>query len=163
MDQTAITETLNNQDPNTGRFVAGNAAARTHGAFSARIPKIRGIKKLKKELGKLRAQLEANVPELNAQKLLLIDQIIRSETQLRLIEYYLGKHGILRPDSFRKNTLELHPALANSYLSFLNAQKQALVSLGITHRKEDQPLDVRAYARETYDKKGGKKGAKRKA
>lgn len=156
MDQTAIAETQSNQDPRTGRFIVGNSAARTHGAFSSRIPKIRGIKRLKRELGQLRKELEANTLEITPQKTLLIDQIIRSETQLRLIEYYLGKHGILRPDRFRTGNLELHPALANSYLSFLNAQKSALVSLGIDNKKAEGIIDVRTYAAEKYGKEKAK-------
>lgn len=158
MDQTAIAETQNDRDPKSGKFISGNRASVRHGVFSARVPKIRGIKRLNRELEKLRDELESNVPEITPQKALLISQVVRSELQIRLIEIYTGKYGVLKPDQFRKNCLELHPALANSYLSFLNSQRAALQALGIGKEEAKDVIDVRSYAAEKY---GGKKAKKK--
>lgn len=153
MEQTATVD-RGDRDPRTGQFATGNQAALRHGAFSIRTPRIRGIRKLRRELEALKKQLEKSVCEITPQKGLLINQVIRTETQLRLIELFLRKHGIFRPDRLRKGNLELHPALANSYLSFLNTQKSALMSLGIDKEKAEETIDVRTYAQRKYGKKG---------
>ncbi len=110
------------RDPRTGKFLPGNRCAERHGAFSVvrgKVPRIRGIRQLKRELEELRKRLEENIKDMNPKKELLVNQIVRTETQIRLIELFLRKHGILRPDKYRKGILELHPSLASSYLSFL--------------------------------------------
>ena len=141
------------RDPRTGKFLPGNRYAERHGAFSivsGKVPRIRGIRQLKRELEELRKRLEENIQDLNPKKELLVNQVIRTETQIRLIELFLRKHGILRPDKYRKGILELHPSLASSYLSFLNVQKNALLNLGIDEVKAAEILDVRAYAKQKY-------------
>jgi len=132
-----------NERDRKGRFLLGNQAALKHGAWSlakARIPSVRGVRKLNKELEGIRESLEKLTPQLNVKKQLLISQIVRTEGQIRLIEMYLRKAGILRPDKLRRGILDLQPSLANSYLAFLNVQRHAIMALGLDNDKASEIL-----------------------
>lgn len=123
------------RDPRTGRFVGGNAFARKTGMHQylakGKLPSIRGKRALKKHLQEIQVELESNTPNLNIKRRILVSQIVRTETILKLIETFVKAHGVLRPDKYKNGLLELHPSLATSYLSFLTAQKNAIVALGL--------------------------------
>jgi len=132
-----------NERDRKGRFSLGNQAALKHGAWSlagGRIPSVRGIRKLREELEGIRMRLEEITPGLNVKKQLLISQIVRTEGQIRLIEMYLRKAGIVRPDKWRRGILDLQPSLSNSYLSFLNSQRLAILALGLDHERTSEIL-----------------------
>lgn len=126
-----------------GQFKAGNLAALKHGAFSlrqtGRVPSVRGVRQLRQRLNRLRDDIQAITPGMNPKKALLIEQIIRCEGQISLIEMYLRKAGIVRPDRWRRAIVDLQPSLANSYLAFLNTQRHAILALGLD---EDQAKEV---------------------
>ena len=117
-----------------GKFLSGNTAGLKHGAWSltttGKIPSVRGRREIQRDLQEIRTELERVTPRLTVQKKLLINQIIRSEGQIRLIELYFKRCGIMRPDRWRRGVLEPHP-VTQTYLSFLHSQRNALMSLGI--------------------------------
>ena len=73
-------------------------------------------------------------------KELLIEQIVRTEAQISLIEMYLKKAGLLRPDKWRKGIIDLQPALSQSYLAFMNSQRHAIMALGLDEEKAEEIL-----------------------
>lgn len=127
-----------------GRFLPGNRASQKHGAFSLRatgkVPSVRGIKQLRKRLARIREDLKEATPALNVKKELLIEQIVRTEAQISLIEMYLKKAGLLRPEKWRKGIIDLQPALSQSYLAFMNTQRHVIMALGINKEKADEIL-----------------------
>jgi hypothetical protein len=89
-----------------GRFLPGNQAAVKHGAWSlaqsGKVPSVRGVRALRKDLDRIRSDLEEITPRINVKKSLIISQIVRTEGMIRLIEVYLKKTGILRSDKFKR-------------------------------------------------------------
>lgn len=127
-----------NQTPQrdeSGRFLLGNQAAKKHGAWSlarsGKVPTIRGARALGQRLEELQAELEKNTPKLNVKKELLIGQIVKTEGMICMIEMYLKKQGILRPDQYRRGIITPQPALSSTYLSLINSQRQAIMALGL--------------------------------
>jgi len=124
-----------------GQFTKGNVQAQTaalkHGIHSklfnitGRVPSLRGARQLKKDMEQLTATLEEITPEINAKKVLLIKQIVRTETLLRLIELYMKEHGILQPFKAKKYIMELQPAMSGTYLSLLTQQRNSIMALGL--------------------------------
>lgn len=64
-----------------------------HGAYTlratGRVPSVRGVKILRKRLTRVREDLRSATPVLNVKKELLIEQIVRIEAQISLVEMYL--------------------------------------------------------------------------
>jgi predicted DNA-binding protein YlxM (UPF0122 family) len=127
-----------------GRFLPGNQAAVKHGAWSlarsSKVPSVRGVRSLRKDLERIKCDLEEITPRINVKKSLIISQIVRTEGMIRLIEMYLKKTGILKPDKFRSGILDLQPSLSKSYLALLNTQRQAILSLSLDEQKADEIL-----------------------
>ena len=79
-------------------------------------------------------------PRLTIQRQLLISQVCRCEAQIRLIESYLHKSGIVRGDQLAKHIVELQPCLSTSYISFMNTQRVAIMALGLEVEKAEAIL-----------------------
>lgn len=124
-----------------GRFVEGNVAARKHGAYSLartkNVPSIRGVKALARYLDRIKSELEGTTQDINVKKELLINQIVRTEEKMRLMDMWIKRTSLLRPDKARRGLLDLQPCLY-SYLAFMNTQRQALMALGLNKEKIDQ-------------------------
>ena len=131
------------RDTKTGRFQPGNTASIKHGCWSltsrGKIPSIRGMRSLKQDLEAIRTELVEITPRMTPGKRLLIGQIIRSEAQIRLIELFFRKAGIMRPDKWRRGILESHPVLQD-YRSFLHTQRSAVQALGIEPTQMEEVL-----------------------
>jgi len=129
-----------------GKFTKGNTAALKTGIYSkifsitGKVPSVRGAKKLQAEMEALTADLEAITPEINAKKVLMIKQIVRTETLMRLIELYMKQHGILQPFKARKYIMELQPAMSGTYLSLLSQQRSSLMALGLNTGQTEEVL-----------------------
>jgi len=97
-------------------------------------------RKLRHRLEQIRSDIEAITPNMNAKKRLMIEQIIRTEGMISLIEMYLKKCGIVKPDKFRRGVVDLQPSLATSYLALLNTQRHAVLALGLNKEKAEEVL-----------------------
>lgn len=143
-----------------GRFLPGNQTAVKHGAWSlksGKIPSVRGVRQLKRDLQQIREELEKITPGLDAKKSLLISQVVRTEAQIRLIEMYLKKAGILRPDKWRRGIVDLQPSLSNSYLAFLNTQRHAIMALGLDQDRAAEVLAPYEIIEEEHGHNSGDK------
>lgn len=133
-----------------GQFVKGNPYSSTanlkSGVYSklfnvtGKVPSVRGSRQLLKDMDQLEKTLEEITPEINAKKVLLIRQIVRTETLTRLIELYMKSHGILQPFKSRRSILELQPAIAGAYLSLITQQRNSIMALGLDPKKADAAL-----------------------
>ena len=130
-----------------GRFLPGNKNSMKHGAWllkvkaTGAVPSLRGAKFIRADLARIRGELEAAMgARLTIQRQLLISQICRTEAQLRLIELYLHKSGIIRSDRAKEGIIDLQPCLSTSYISFLNTQRVAIVALGLEVEKVEAIL-----------------------
>lgn len=137
-----MAETKKDKDSKTGRFLEKNKSAVRHGGHSfaatGKVPSVRGVRQLKKDLERIRADLEVATPKLNIKKTLVISQIVRTEGMIRLIEIYLKKSGIVKPGKLRAGIIELQPALATTYLALMNSQRCALALLGLNEQKLEE-------------------------
>lgn len=137
MDETEI------RDDGSGRFLPGNHAATKHGGhtfrLTGRVPSVRGARVLKRELTRIRKELEEITPDLNIKKRLLIDQIVSATGFMKLFEMYVRKVGIPRPDQWKKRIFDVQPAFS-FYLSMMNRQLQAIQALGVNKEKAEEIL-----------------------
>jgi hypothetical protein len=121
------------RDPESGKVLPKNQLALRHGLWlykrTGKLPRIRGARALKQELVKLRQELEAVTPDMNAKKALVINQVVSSAGFLRLCEIYLRKIGLPRQDQWRRKIFDCQPIMA-FYLSMARLQLQALQLLG---------------------------------
>lgn len=108
--------------------------------ISGKVPSVRGARKLQSDMIQLEKTLEEITPQINAKKVLLIRQIVRTETLTRLIELYMKQHGILQPFKSRRGILELQPAIAGAYLSLMTQQRNSILALGLDPKKADTVL-----------------------
>lgn len=131
------------RDEKTGRFVRGNKVALKHGAFAFKVtgvvPSLRGARKLRDELTRVRRELEKNCPEMNVKKELLIDQVISATGFLKLFEGYVRKTGMIDPNAWKKAALNWQPGFS-IYLSMMRQQQSALLSLGLDSEKAEEVL-----------------------
>ena len=124
-----------------GQFIKGNPMAGqanlktgVHSKLfkvTGKVPSVRGARKLQSDMDQLEKTLEEITPQINAKKVLLIRQIVRTETLTRLIELYMKTHGILQPYKARRSILELQPAIAGAYLSLMTQQRNSIMALGL--------------------------------
>ncbi len=156
MEQTSA-EQMDGRD-SRGRFAKGNKAAARHYGHTyiatSNLPPIRGIRKMKKSLEKMRRELEDTIPDMNAKKAILVDQVVKSAGFMWLFEIYCRKAGLLDPALSKKGRLDFQPGM-KIYLSMLNSQRAALVALGIDQIKGDKilsPIEI------IEQEKGGKDG-----
>jgi hypothetical protein len=98
---------------------------------TGRVPSLRGARQLQRDMDLLEKTLEEITPEINAKKVLLIRQVVRTETLIRLIEGYMKQHGILQPFKARRSIMELQPAVAGAYLSLMTQQRNSIMALGL--------------------------------
>lgn len=146
MSQTSVEQT-DGRDKR-GRFAPGNQAARKHGAYSywvaKRVPKIRGIRKIQKNLDRMRKELESAIPEMTVQKQILVDQVMKTHGFIVLFELYARRMGLFDPESGKKGRLDFMPGF-KVYLSMLNSQRNALTMLGIDVQNQERiltPLEI---------------------
>ena len=133
---------MRDKDKKSGQFLQGNKAALKHGghsfAASGKVPSVKGVRKLKKDLEQLRTDLEKITPKMNVKKALIIGQICKAEGFILLIELYLKKAGILKPSRLKAGVIDVQPALGTTYLQLLNNQRSALALLGLDEQKFEE-------------------------
>jgi len=131
------------RDSKTGKFLGGNQAAVKHSGHAflvtGRVPSVRGARALKKELARIRRELEGCFPKLDVKKSLLVNQVVRAEGFCSLFEAYCKRAGIIEPHSARKKVLAFQPGF-QTYLSLLNLQRNAIHSLGLDEKKSEEIL-----------------------
>ena len=157
-----MTETEHGRDSKTGKFLQGNKSAVKHGGHSflitGQVPSVRGARKLKQELSRIRKELETSIPDLDVKKSLLIKQIVQAEGFASLFEMYCKKMGIIEPRSAKRGALNFQPGF-KVYLSFLAAQKNALLALGLDEKRAEQILSpYELIQKEEKEKKEEKHG-----
>lgn len=152
------------RDSKTGRFLPGHLIASKHGVTrylaTGKLPSIRGKKAIQKHLEEIRSGIEEMTPRMNAKKRILISQIVRTEGVLQAIELYIQRAGIIDEKKFiSKKMIMLQPCF-NSYLSFLNSQRLAIMALGLEGQAEKIiTLDEIVAEHDQKEKtKGGKSG-----
>ena len=147
-----------------GKFLAGNKSAVKHGCYSfkvdGKVPSVRGARKLKQELNRIREELEASVTKLSIKEELLINQVISAVGFCSLFEAFCVKAGILNPRKWRNKTVEFQPGF-QTYLSMMNSQRSALMALGLDEKAEEV-LTTLEYIKQYDEKKrteeSGEKG-----
>jgi hypothetical protein len=131
------------RDAKTGRFLEGNQWAAKHGGYkflaTGKLPRIKGTRRLKNELTRIKKQLESDVNNLDVKKSLLINQIVKSVGFCSLFELYCRKMGLLDPAMGKKGKLDFQPGF-RVYLSLLNAQKNAIMALGMDEKQVEETL-----------------------
>jgi len=131
------------RDPESGKVLPKNQLALRHGLWlykrTGKLPRIRGARALKQELVKLRQELEAVTPEMNAKKALVINQVVSSAGFMRLFELYVKKVGLPRADQWKKRVLDFQPGFA-FYLSMARLQLSALQLLGLNKEQAEAIL-----------------------
>ena len=131
------------RDPKSGQFLKGNQSAVKHGGHSylvtGKMPPIRGVMKLRKELDRIKKALEGNVQDLDVKKSLLIRQIVESAGFCSLFELYCRKMGLLDPVLGKKGRLDFQPGF-RVYLTLMNAQKNAIMALGLDEKQAEESL-----------------------
>lgn len=140
-----------------GRFMRGNQAALKYGGHSfittGKIPVVRGTRKLRKELTRIQKQLEDNIPDLNAKKSLLINQIVKSAGFCSLFELYCRKAGLLDPALSKKGRLDFQKGF-KVYISLLNVQKSAIMALGLDEKQAEGVLTPYEIIKREEEKAG---------
>ena len=140
-----------------GRFIRGNQAAIKYGGHSfiatGKIPVVRGTRKLRKELIKIQRELEDNIPDLNAKKLLLVNQIIKSHGFTCLFEMYCRKAGLLDPVQTKRGQVAFQKGF-KVYISLLNVQKSAIMALGLDERQAEEALTPYEIIKREEEKAG---------
>lgn len=132
------------RSPATGRFMPRNQAAVRHGGHSwlasRKIPySIRGARALRRELTKIRSELESMTPDLNVKKQLLIDQVISTAGFMRLFEAYVRRAGIAREDALKRRLVDFQPGFS-FYLQMMNRQASAIQLLGLERERAERIL-----------------------
>ena len=136
-------ENTSNRDA-AGRFTRGNRAAIKSGVYSflsrGRLPlQLRGIRKLKREMEELQAELEAGISNITTRQRLLIAQIIRCKTYAGIWDAFITKMGCFNPDAAKKGVLDYMPGM-KVYQGFLNQERHALKALSITQKDGEKPV-----------------------
>jgi len=103
-------------------------------------PSIRSRARLKKELEKLGEDLRQNIPDLNVQKEILLNESLFCIGVLWLARLYIGKVGIFKEEELKKGVLDLQPYLGKQMISFLNTVRQNLLALGLESKEADKVL-----------------------
>lgn len=143
-----------------GKFLPGHSVSLKHGlyAYQARgeLPTIPGKRQIQRRLDDLKDGLMKAVPDSeDPRRQVLIGQIVKLEGLLILIEEYLKRAGLLRSDRWRRGIAEIHP-VGQQFVSFLNAQRDAIRALGLDRKPEpgqDLASIVAEIDRESAEKK----------
>lgn len=127
-----------------GRFVTGNKAALKSGIslFLSKgiLPKVRGIKRLKGEMQRIKTELEASISPLGVKEEILINQICKSHLCCALFEEYCKRLGLFDAKLAKKGVLDFQGGFS-TYLSLLNAQRHALRELSnIQSQNNKKPI-----------------------
>ena len=128
-----------------------------HGGYSlvARDDLLKEHPHLKQYLRDTRAGLVRDIAgtedELTEPQRCVIDRLLSRLAVCRLIEVYIERNGIFRRDRLQKDrVLELEPALGINYLAFSNSIDRALSILGVSRRKAEKVIDLKAYLKEKH-------------
>jgi len=153
------------RDPGTGQVESGNKLAVRHGAHSflktGKVPPVRGARKLRKELSRLRKELEEITPDLNVKKRLVVNQVVSAAGFMGLVEIYVRKVGLPRADLWRKRIFDVQPAFS-FYLSMMNRQLSALQLLGLDRKEAEELINLGKYI-ELKDKEKAAKDEEKQA
>lgn len=127
-----------------GKFIKGNKASLKSGTEiflrTGKLPKqIRGATKLKRDLSRIRAELELELGSVNVKEELLIDQVISSTGFLRLFELFVKRAGLLDPVLARKKQIAFQPGFS-VYLQFMHRQTEALKALPLNKDQQEKVL-----------------------
>lgn len=140
-----------NQDAK-GHFTKGNMATGGAGLrrykMIGKLPTVTGRRALNRYLNGVERDLMAATPRMNVKKELLIKQVVRTEGLMRLTELYLQSRGPVNPGPLARGEIELQPVITKNYISFMNAQRQAILALGLDPQKVDEVLDLDSYIAE---------------
>jgi hypothetical protein len=132
-----------------GKFLPGNQASIRHGAYSlaktGKLPLIKGRKAIARRVREFRQGIEGAVPDMSPQRQVLLDKAAMLEGVLQIMFADLRRHGIWRADKMRRGLFVLQPALSESVISMINAQRLLLQALGLDQRRGDEVLDLGKY------------------
>ena len=124
------------RDPQTGQLLPGHSLTLRHGLYSlkGKGPAIRGNRALRRRLDALEAAILGELPSpLGPRRMLLVNQVMRAERLMGMIELYLRQHNLARPDKLRRDVVEPHPIMA-LYVQAMTAERDALRALGLDDR-----------------------------
>jgi len=147
-------ETGQNQDPVTGKFLPGNKAAFKHSAYhflaKGKMPKIRGITRIKKEMQRIREELEKAASPLDIKKEILISQIIRAESYCLLFNEFCKKTGLF---SCKGGKIDFAPG-AKTFVTLQNLIRHCLRQLSDNENQSKlKPIyDIKEILQETEEK-----------
>jgi hypothetical protein len=128
------------RDLKTGRWLPKNVGAQTHGLKlyekMGRLPAYTPRRRIQAALSALRVRLIEAVPGSDdPRRLLLIDQVVRTEGHLLIIDSYLKRVGPVRADRLKKRRVEAQPVLENFVPRMLVIQRAALQALGLGQKE----------------------------
>ena len=145
---------IRNQDPITGKFLVGNKAAFKRSAYhflaKGKMPKIRGISRIKKEMQYIREELEKASLPMTIQKEILINQIIRAESYCILFNEFCKKTGLF---SCKGGKVDFAPG-AKTFVTLQNLIRHCLRQLSNDENQgKPKPIyDIKEIFQETEEK-----------
>ena len=114
---------------------------------TGRLPK--GDKRGRAHLKALREVLHREAGHLTATKALLIEQAVRSEGILILVERFIWEQGFVKRDKLAAGIIEVQSCLRDLFFTAINSQRLALVSLAALMKRDGEEfIDVLALTRE---------------
>jgi len=154
-----VTEPRRRDKDERGRFVRGNRAAIKSGCGSflirGKLPPVRGVRKIKREMDRIKTELEASVSPPNVKQQILVNQIIKAHGFCLLFEYYCKRLGLFDIDKTKKGQLDFQGGFS-TYLSLMNSQRHALRELSNTQDKDNEkPETIIDILRKEKEEKNG--------
>ena len=124
---------------------------------TGQLPSGRGMRKLRKYLEELEADLVGQlggIEVVTPQQAVTLRGYIKAHSICALIEVFMNKHGVLRPDQQRRKILQLHPVLERSYIQYQRLAKDLLEQLfpGGLARPAQPAESLDEHIAKTYDR-----------
>ncbi len=130
------------QRDNKGRFLPKNNLAHKHGCIkylsSGKLPQRKSIA-LRKELKRIREELEALIPKRTVKEELLINQVLKTFGFCSIFETYLKEYGIMDRGELKAKKLSFQKGF-DQYLKLLGRQHSVLTSLGLNEQEQEKVL-----------------------
>jgi len=141
-----------------GRFLPKNQVAHKHGCIkylsSGRLPERKSIA-LRKELKRIREELEKLIPERTVKEELLINQVLKTFGFCSIFETYLKEYGIMDKTELKAKKLSFQKGF-DMYLKMLSRQALTLQSLGVSKKESEElltPLQIVAQDEEEQEQR----------